>query len=157
MAETEQPHMMTAAQRKKRVREKRKQRTPIESTAKRLDAKAPPGFVGRYFNDAGSRIDAAKAAGWEFMVDATGELTQNNDDPGTLIRIRVDKNLTGEPLYAYFMVIEEELYAEDQKRKLDDLIDTEKELERGESQKLEGKIDGEKTYVKDASLADQPM
>ena len=124
-----------------------------------MEAKEPPKrqTAKGKFNDTGPNIQEACGAGWEFVDASSGDVVANTDDMGTMTRMRVDKKLTGEPLFAYLMVLEEELYEEDQNAKLEALAETEDQIAEGNAPSLKGNIDGTTTYVKQADLRSTPL
>ncbi len=143
--------------RDERLAEKRKNRKPVLTNRQELAADVPAGYVGRWFNDQGRRIKDAIDGGWDFL---RGDLTDNTvienppDDyqAGSVLRKRVDKRNDGSPLYAYLMVLEKELYSEDQVVKQEFIDRTAKDIKRGKGDALDGKIDDSTTYVKSASF-----
>lgn len=141
---------------KSRIAEKRKNRVPIEGRQQKLAMKIPDGFVGRWFNDVGTRIQQAKEAGYEFLDSQTVDVVTEGVDMGSVVRQRVDRKLTNEPVYAYLMVIEKELYDEDQAKKLEAIISTERKVVKGDD--VRQGVDGDLVYVKEAKIgADSPM
>lgn len=140
------------ATRAQRLQEKRSQRKPMTSRVQKLSVDLPDGYTGRWFNDVGSRIQDAQAAGWEFVDQTTGRVAATSDDLGTVVRQRVDRKLTNEAVYAYLMIIETELYDEDQAKKLDALVGGEKDIVRGKAEFMGDKVDGDLVYVKEADL-----
>lgn len=145
--------MQSKKTRKEVLAEKRKKRRPVSGRVQKLAFDdVPSGYVARWVNDKDRRVQDFLSAGWEFLTNDENTVTVEYDDMGTLVRRRVDKQLSGEPLYAYLMVIEEELYNEDQQRKQDNIDAMVEDLERGEASGLGGKIDGRTTYVKNARL-----
>lgn len=140
-----------------RIAQKRKNRKPISGREQKLKMNVPDGFVGRWVNDVGGRPADFLAAGWEFVDSASGRPVEHLPSDGTVIRERVDKTNDNQPLYAYMMVIEEELYNQDQAAKVEALKENEKEIARGKAAAFEGNIDGDLVYVKSADLRDKPM
>lgn len=140
--------------RKERLEEKRKKRIPLgrQGILTELHQYIPHGCVGRVFNDSGRRIEDALNDGWEF-VSTTGKMVASQDEKESVVRRRVDKKMSGEPLYGYLMVIEEELYNERQAEKEASIKETEADLRRGAASAQGGRIDGNTTYVKTAKFS----
>ena len=144
--------------RKQQLKLKRENRKPITGRVQKLGFDIPAGYVGRWFNDQGPRIQQALAAGYEFIDSKSKNvIASENYDNETVVRQRVDRKQSGEPLYAYLMVLEKELYDEDQAKKLESVIETENQIVTGKHPKDKDKIDGELVYVKSADLRGQPM
>jgi len=145
--------MQTRKSRREKLEEKRAKRQPIMGNTQRLKMDSiPKGFVARWFNDDGSRIQDARNAGWEFLRKDDNEIVEDVDDMGTVIRQRVDKKASGEPLYAYLMVLEEEIYNEAQEEKQAGIDAVEEGLKQGTSASFGGRVDGKTTYVKSAKF-----
>lgn len=153
-ASKDAPKKLTKAQKLKLKRENRK---PMTGRVQKLGFDIPKGYVGRWFNDQGPRINQAHAAGWEFISSSTKQISEHSDDLSTMVRVRVDKNLTGEPVFAYLMVIEEELYSDDQAKKLENVLETEKQIVKGKEPRMKDNVDGELVFVKSADLRGQPL
>lgn len=108
--------------REQKLREKLEKRKPMERT-QALGAEVPEGFVARWFNDENGRIEAAVAAGWEFVMpsDKPGSVQLVNPETKEEFEKRKSKRVgrtkDGAALYAYLMVIEEEIFAADQQAK----------------------------------------
>lgn len=152
---TEQPKKQTKAQ---RLKEKRQQRKPLTGRIQKLQIDIPDGFAGRWFNDVGPRIQNALAAGWEFIDPKTQlNVRERPDDMGSVVRERVDKKLSNEPIYAYLMVIEKELYDEDQASKMNEVLETDRKIVKGDIPNSKGAVDGDLVYVKKADLRGQAM
>ncbi|MCP3924481.1 MAG: hypothetical protein GY714_18060 [Desulfobacterales bacterium] len=84
------------------------------------------GYVPRWINDDGDRIEVARNGGYDYVYDnrtektQVGEKTDNgNSDIGSKISRIVDKSARlGAPMRAYLMQIKKEYYDEDQKAKM---------------------------------------
>lgn len=145
--------MQTRKSRREKIEEKRKNRKPIMGGSRKLVFdELPKGFVGRWFNDEGSRIQDALNAGWEFLSLSDNEVVSEVDDLGTVHKRRVDKKASGEPLYAYLMVIEKEIFDEDQAAKQTAIDKAVQGMKKGDSESFGGRIDGNTTYVKTAQF-----
>jgi len=106
------------AKREAEVQEVRSKRIPLGTPQLKMTAHTPPGKVGHWINGDPGRLEQAQKGGWDFVRDPnakTGDTPENtNTDLGSNVSMVVDKQ-TGKR--AYWMVIDEELYAEDQKAK----------------------------------------
>jgi hypothetical protein len=110
------------------LEEKRKNRIPMDRVQK-LQVPIPAGYVGRWFNDTqGGRVQQAIAAGWRFLTAEEMKVQEDDHDRGTALSRHVGANRDGSSQQAYLMVIEKELYDEDQKAKQDRLDQQDKEL-----------------------------
>lgn len=102
----------------------------------------PEGKVPRWVNDKDGRIRDALDGGYEFVRDPeaeVGEDTFNARQPGESVSRQVGTNEDGSPLTAYLMVIDEELYAEDQAEKAEGIKAIDEAISRGEH---EAQFDG---------------
>lgn len=100
----------------------RPERIPFGSARQKLAATTRAGYHRRYFNDEARRIDAAKAAGYTFVVDPrTGEPTKSV--------VGVAKQ--GGGLTAYLMEIPIEFFNEDQRAKDVPLQQFDQDIRRG--------------------------
>lgn len=95
----------------------------------------PRGLISRWVNDSGDRILRFREAGYEFVTTKgilVGERTaEQNPEMGESIGSIVCKRVgqeDGIPIMAYLMAIEEEFYAEDQKKKQDRLLRKERDI-----------------------------
>ena len=98
-------------------------------------------FVYRWVNDineAGSRILKFKRGGYEFARNELGEndyvigqeaVYQSKND-GSIIRLPVGTDKTGNPMHAYLMRIKKEFYVEDQNAKEKTLREEEEAIMR---------------------------
>jgi hypothetical protein len=104
--------------------ERSKNRIPLGRHRPKLSVSSsniPAGKVPRWVNDKDGRIKDALDGGYEFVNDPNakvGEDTLNARLPGNAISRQVGTREDGSPLTAYLMVIDKELYDEDQKEKL---------------------------------------
>lgn len=100
----------------------RPKRIPFGTARQKLAATERPGYHRRYFNDDARRVDAAKAAGYTFVVDPrTGEPTKSV--------VGVAKQ--GGGLTAYLMEIPIEFFNEDQSAKDVKLRQFDQDIRRG--------------------------
>lgn len=93
--------------------EGRKERVPLGGFRQKLAvSNIPRGYVGRWINDQGARIQEALAAGYEFVQDEAvlKEQAGKNVESDTRVSRIVDQS-TGRR--AYLMMIREEFYRED--------------------------------------------
>lgn len=110
----------------------RKQRIPLGSPQQKLAATIRPGYVGRWVNDEGGRLQQAQMAGYSFVNEDTTK-QGTNADPGTRISRIVGKQEDGQALRAYLMEQTEENYAEDQAAKQAQLDAFDEAMKRGNS------------------------
>ncbi len=136
------------------LRAKRAKRKPMSGRQLKMQATPPSGFSGRWFNDEGSRLQQAIDAGWLFTDKSTKGVLASSDDPGTRVRILVNRKRS-EPVYAYFMVIEQELYQEDQAAKAASVKETVKQIER--KPPTQAGSEDDQVYVKTADLSRSPL
>jgi hypothetical protein len=87
---------------------KRRRRASVGGLAMKLAAPTRKGFVRRWFNDDGNRIDDAKELGYDYVTDPGIK----SSDAGSRISRLVGTKANGEPLRAYLMETPDELYAE---------------------------------------------
>lgn len=101
-------------------RDKRAERTSFNGTEAKLRVgRGIPGYHLHILNDVPGRLDQALAAGYEFVSqDEVGGVANNvvsrNTDLGDKVRFLVGVGANNEPMYAYLMKIEQDLYEEDQ-------------------------------------------
>lgn len=116
----------------------RKARIPLGRPRFRLSASKliPPEKVGRWVNDDPGRLEAAQEGGWVFLSDPNakvGESAENERDLlSTNVRRRVGTRDGGEKKVGYLMVIDKELYDQDQAEKQQQIDAVERGLARGE-------------------------
>lgn len=85
----------------------RRRRVPLGGAQLKLAAEKREGYVRRFFNDKGGRLQAAEAAGYAHVLNEKGEKE----------RRLVGTAEGGGPMYAYLMEQRAEFYAEDQAAK----------------------------------------
>lgn len=103
----------------------RRKRTPLSAIQQRLQIRhSPPGYVCRWINDSGGRLQSALDGDYQFVTDE-GVMAERAGTTGTesdkRISYIVDKT---NGMKAYLMAIRQEFYDEDQtakQRKIDDL------------------------------------
>ena len=99
-----------------------------------LDSK---GFVTRWVNDVGGRLNQAQAGGWAFVdpEEATSLGASAVHDPNTSLgkQVRQVVSKGKDPIFAYLMKIRKEFYDEDQKAKMDEIDEMEQGLIQGEA------------------------
>lgn len=107
----------------------KKERIPLGGMKLKLAAPQRKGFERRWFNDAGTRIHDALAAGYEFVHDETTQEELDRDK--ARIKKVVGTQESGQPLYAYLMETKESYYKADQKAKEDSIRETEDAMRAG--------------------------
>jgi hypothetical protein len=101
-------------------RARRAERTSFNGTEAKLRiGNQIEGYHLHILNDVPGRIDQALQAGYEFVSpDEVGGVANNvvsrNTDLGDKVRFLVGSGANNEPMYAYLMKIELDLYTEDQ-------------------------------------------
>ena len=109
---------------------RRKERIPFGGARLKLSAPSKEGKVRRWVNDVGGRCQLAENGGYEFVTDDGLKIGDTNVGSGNqsldshVSRI-VGTQANGDPMVAFLMEIDEEIYQEDQdekQRKLD-LVD----------------------------------
>ena len=110
----------------------RPDRKPFGAHEQQLASPAIPGFHQHWFNDSPGRIARAKQAGYEHVLDESGEP----------IRRVVDKREGGGGMLGYLMKIPLEWYR-------DDMQNQQAELEAKLSDIREGRTKVENSYVRD--------
>lgn len=113
----------------------RPKRVPLFDQRDMMTVPTKPGYVRRWVNDVGIRVERFKLAGWTIVDDAevqVGELgvTDNNVALGSGARKHVGRTRTTDNTYAVLMEIPEEWYREDQAAKMAKVDETEAEIRR---------------------------
>lgn len=100
--------------------EGRQQRVPLGQQKPKLARVASKGMVGRWVNEVGGRIAAARQAGYEHVMESMGI-----DEEEKPVSQTVGVQDNGQPLIAFYMEIPLKFYREDQKVKQEqvDLVD----------------------------------
>jgi hypothetical protein len=125
---------------KKSKSDKRKRRIPLGKHRSKLNAAAyniPDNKVPRWVNDRGGRIRDALEGGYEFTQDPNkqghvGEDPMQPQGMGSAVYSRVGSEDDGSPINAYLMVIDRDLYEEDQAEKQEEIKATQDSINRGE-------------------------
>lgn len=107
----------------------RGKRIPLGTARIKGEADKRPGFVRRWINDSGARIEQALQGGWEFV--STDPIAASSD-PGSRISQIAGTKEGGTPLLRYLMEIREEWWAEDQAAKQEHNDALEAQIKRGE-------------------------
>lgn len=128
------PRVRAETHEPERTPQGRAKRIPLGVQTLKLQAAQRPGFVRRWVNDNGSRIQQALQGGYEYV----------KDDAGQNISQIVGSKEGGGALFGFLMEIREEWYAEDQATKQELVNATEKQIQRGE---LVGKVGSEGVYI----------
>lgn len=106
----------------------RRERVPLGDPRTKMAAPHRAGYVRRWLNDAGDRIHAAEAAGYQFVED---ERQVDEGGRGTRRSMTVGTKEDGRPLIAYLMEIREEFYEADQAAKQSKLDEVDTAIKRG--------------------------
>jgi len=116
----------------------RKERIPLGRPRFRLSASKiiPPGMVGRWVNDDPGRLDAAQEGGWRFLADPNAKIGEGAGNEREMLSANVCRRVGtrdgGEKKVGYLMVIDKELYDQDQAEKQQQIDSVEQGLARGE-------------------------
>lgn len=114
----------------------RKKRVILGSPRRKLEqVEANDGYVYRYFNDSGSRLQDAQSAGYEFVLR---DDVQGNSEAGLEVQSGIDsreskvvgKGENGQPLSAYLMRKPADMHMEDQAEKQKEIDEVEKSIYR---------------------------
>ena len=132
MAETEETKSVNGQQTRKRV--------PL-GTRNILTAPKKPGFVRRFVNDKGDRIESFKSAGWETVDDV--QVGDQKVGKASLMGSLVNPHVGGGQR-AVLMEIPEEIYKEDRAASQAAITKVENEIRRNSktpsSDGLDGKV-----------------
>ena len=118
----------------------RAERVPLGSHRQKLVSNARPGFVRRWVNDKGARIQYALQGGYEF-VSKSGS-TATTTDPGDGVSQIVGTKEGGDSMRAYLMEIRKEWFDEDQAAKRKRVDEVEAQINRGKDDHGEVGKDG---------------
>ena len=132
----------------------RTQRVPLGKHRARLAVDPtliPPGKVGRWINDHPGRLIQAEQGGYAFVENPHAQVGEGEDrrDPlSTKVCTVVGSKQHGSPLLAYLMVIDKDLYDEDQRAKQGQVDEIDKAIKEGAiaSEHLD-KEDMGRTYI----------
>jgi len=115
----------------------RKQRVPLGRHRAKLAVSPdliPRNKVGRWVNDHPGRLQQAEAGGYAFVEDPhakVGEGTDRRDRLSTKISCLAGTREDNSPLRAYLMVIDKDLYDQDQKDKQGHVDEIDKAIKEG--------------------------
>lgn len=117
----------------------RRQRVPLGKHRSRLavdPALIPPGKVARWINEhPAGRLQQAEAGGYAFVEHPNAEIGEGpggrRDRLSTKMRCIVGTKPDNSPMYAYLMVIDKQLYDEDQREKQDQVDEIDDAIKRG--------------------------
>jgi len=117
---------------------RRKERIPLGVPRTNMDVPDKNGFVRRWINDVGGRIERSIDAGYVFVSDQRIRVGQRegNTDTGSKISMVVGRHDNGTAMKAYLMEIKKEWYDEDQAAK-------QKSIDAIDDQIRHGNVDGE--------------
>lgn len=118
----------------------RAERIPLGSHRQKLIADVRPGFVRRWINDKGARIQYALQGGWEFV--SRDKTTATTTDQGQGVSQVTGTREGGDSMRSYLMEISKEWYDEDQAAKQKRIDDVESQIKRGKDQHGEVGKDG---------------
>ena len=107
----------------------RRKRASLDKMRLKLDAPVRKGFVRRWVNDDGNRVQDMHDRDYEYVEDPK----IHTDGEGSRVARRVGVKKNGEPLFAYLMEIKEEYHAEDQREKMKPLDEFQQNLERAKA------------------------
>lgn len=110
----------------------------------------PENKVGRWVNDDGDRLNRAVKGGYDFIKDRkkVGDgYEDGNEDLGMMTSKVVGSKDSGEPIRAYLMIIDKDLYEQDQQVKLDRIDEVEEAIYSGKKHDL-----GDKAYVPEEGI-----
>lgn len=116
----------------------RSARVPLGVRKQKLIAEPRPGYVPRWINDDGDRIQQAIQGGWDFVLK---DKEATSDDLGNRISRIVGSKSSGGALTAYLMEIREDWFRADQIAKQEKINATESLIKRGELGQKPG-VDG---------------
>lgn len=106
----------------------RQKRVPLGQTRQKMAVEPNKGKTGRWINDWPGRIEAAQAAGYDFVPD-TSKTDSEGRAPHRQMRVGVKED--GTPLIAYYMEIPDKFYREDQKAKQKEVDKIDDAIRRG--------------------------
>lgn len=93
------------------VAQERSRRVPMGGPQLKLQAEQRPGFVRRWVNDIGGRIQRFQEAGYAIVEDTRA--TESTDSVGSRRTKLVGTTEYGQPMHAVLMEQREEFYRED--------------------------------------------
>ena len=107
-------------ERKEERKERKVERRPLGGLSLKLDGVIPKGYVGRWINDDGSRLQDALAAGYFFARKDEMKFDKRNEKhftKGSGLSKPVGTKDSGEPMKAYLMLIRKEFSDQDRAAK----------------------------------------
>ena len=135
---------MRQARKTGRKAEGRQSRIPLGQQKPKLAREARKGMVGRWVNDVGGRIAAARQAGYTHVMES---LDTDGEEKPVSFTVGVQDN--GQPLIAFYMEIPLKFYREDQLAKQEqvDLVD-----EAIQGGNIEGAVGQDGRYVPEQGI-----
>lgn len=118
----------------------RAERIPLGSHRQKLVSDTRPGFIRRWINDKGARIQYAFQGGWNFV--SRNKSTANTTDQGDAVSQIVGTKEGGGSMTAYLMEISREWYDADQAAKQKRVDEAESQINRGKDEHGEVGKDG---------------
>jgi hypothetical protein len=120
-------------------RRSERKRVPLGTHRQKLNVDGydiPPDKVARWINDHPGRLDTARNGGYTFVRDPKKSLSAGEDplrvaSMGDSVSAIVGTQESGQPLTAYLMVIDKDLYEEDKKAKEAEMDKTDAAIRRG--------------------------
>lgn len=112
----------------------RAERVPLGAPQLKLATTKIPGFVSRWINDKGSRIQQALQGGY-FFVEKGDTVAKTTDLGDSCISQIVGTKESGAPMSAYLMKIPEKWHREDQAAKKERRDEIVAQIERGMDEK----------------------
>jgi hypothetical protein len=137
------PNWVKKAERKKRV--------PLGNPRAKLQIDGydiPNNKVARWVNDHPGRLAAAEAAGYAFIEDSAVSVGEGPGDQRDNLSAKVCRNVgvkeDGSPLKAYLMVIDKDLYDEDQREKQRQIDEIDEAIKGGN---IQGEVGVDGRYI----------
>ena len=120
-------------------RRSERKRVPLGTHRQKLNIDGydiPPDKLARWINDHPGRLDAAKVGGYSFVRDPDKGISAGEDplrvqSMGDAVSAIVGTDKAGEPLMAYLMVIDKDIYEEDKAMKEAEMDKTDASIRRG--------------------------
>jgi hypothetical protein len=118
----------------------RRERVPLNAMRQKLQAPGRKGFVRRYVNDVGGRLQDFQQAGYQFVEDP--EIY--TDGTGSRVSRRAGVQDNGKAMHAYLMEQTQENYDEDQMAKRIELDKTDDSIRNGN---MAGQVGQDGRYI----------
>lgn len=144
---------------RKGSRRREKKRVPLGVMRSKLSVSGydiPEDKVARWVNDKPGRLMAAEEGGYQFVVDPKATVGEEPLDGRDNIDQRVSRHVgpgeDGKPMKAYLMVIDKDLWEEDQEEKQREVDETDRAIRRGSihgEPGVDGKYVGSETKIVD--------